>query len=220
MRRYAIALLFPLALFACKSSSGDFDASVHPDAQSCPIGDMSQPMQIEIVHRTLDGGLEMTQNAIPLIEPPQGGYVVFVGVRAKNLDGCPVTIQGAIRDVCDHSVVGLDMRMVSLEPTSDGWGEPKQPSTITNYANIPMCPATADIRNVQGEPYELMVTLQDKTGRMVKTSTVVTPFCADPAMLDTCNCQCAKQAILGATCPLHFDAGTTDCPPPDGGTHD
>jgi hypothetical protein len=210
------------ALLACSSSSGvDSGPDATADASvSCPIGDPSQPIEMTIVDRKVDGTLEITQDRVPLILPPQGGKVIFVGVRAKNLDGCPIMITASLRDICDQSIIGLDRRPILLEPAGDGWGEPKQPTEIVNYSNLPACPATSASRNVQGEPYTLTVQIEDKNGRTAEKSLMVTPFCAEVQIHNECICECAKGAVLGAMCPPNFDAGTFGCASDAGGAQD
>jgi hypothetical protein len=219
-------------VFACKSSSNSVDADLDAagdgaaedaadggSTTSCPIGDPSQPIEMMIVDRTVNGSIEITQDRVPLILPPQGGKVIFVGVRATNLDGCPIIITASLSDICDQSIIQLDMRPVTLEATGDGWGEPKQPAEIINYSNLPACPAAAATRNIQGEPYALTVQIQDKTGRTAAKSLQVTPFCAQSEIYNDCLCECTKGAVLGATCPANFDAGFFGCAT-DGGAPD
>jgi hypothetical protein len=216
----AVASALLLASGACKSNDGATDGGMK---LSCPVGDLSQPIEIQIVHRTVDGGVEVTSDQIPLIEPPQGGKVVFVGVRARNLDGCPVIIQAALRDLCDQSIISNEQRPIVLSPTGDGWLEPQLPGEIINYANLPACPAAGATRNVQGEQYELIIKVTDKMQRTATQTVKVRPFCAEPNVYNMCLCECQGRAMLGAPCPANFDAGASNlgCTQSDGGSpHD
>ena len=57
-------------------------------------------------------GVDNDYDAVPLadggplaiLQPPQGGRVVFVGVRATNVDGCGLQLTGALRDETSRQV--------------------------------------------------------------------------------------------------------------------
>src|SRR5687767_11515180 len=105
-------LLFAALLLLCAACPDDPDPPI-----TCPLGDLTQPIELEIIHRGINGGVNTTTSsgAVPLILPPQGGKVMLVGVRAKNLDGCPLTLTGALRDQCTGEVIALERRPVLLE---------------------------------------------------------------------------------------------------------
>jgi len=75
---------------------------------------------------------------VPLVTPPQGGRVIFLGVRATNVDPCAVKITGAIRDPATKQV-RVDARTVNLSPSGDGYGVSVD-SSISSFANVPVCP--------------------------------------------------------------------------------
>jgi hypothetical protein len=232
MTRIAVTIPIALALAACSSTtSGLVDAGVgsHPDVggdasmpsqDACVIGDPSQPIEFTVVDRALDAGLENTTDRIPLTSPPQGGYVVFVGVRAKNVDGCPIVVTATIYDTCAHQLIGYDREAVALQLAADGWGEPKSALDITNFANVPTCPAPGAVRNIDGEPYELAVEVRDKLGRTAHKSMIVTPYCAQPEAYNDCICECARSAAIGPDCRPNYDAGYIECPGVDAGATD
>jgi hypothetical protein len=211
------ALSLAASLSACRRG-GFLDAGV-----SCPIGDPTRPVEMSIVHRNADGTLAMTEDngTIPLIQPPQGGRVLFVGARAKNLDGCPVVIHVALIDDCSGLAV-VDDRPVILEQGADGWGEPKQPSELSNYANVPVCPDPNAPRDHNDEVHTLKVTITDRYGKTASRTIHVTPVCGEPDKLAECKCECSANFRLGTPCGTTRDGGTFMCVdaaagPADGG---
>jgi hypothetical protein len=217
---------FLILLAACSKSSSATDAGQDAGLKSCPYGDLSQPIDMTIVDRTTGGTIESTMDKLPLIEPPQGGKVAFISVRAKNLDGCPLTITASLRDICDQSVIALQVRPIALDhATSDGFGEPGETDELFNFLNLPACPAAAAIRNIQGEQYDLTVRVDDmKNNKSAEKTIRVTPYCAESDKMNECLCECSTRAVLGEPCPANYDAGpsglgctgATD----GGGTHD
>jgi hypothetical protein len=221
------SLVVACALAACTESTERPDAG----QQSCFIGSEGAAPELEILHRVMDGGFETTLSgaSIQLVQPPQGGKMLFVGVRARNLDGCPLQITAALRDQCDDTVVSLERRPVVLEDDGSGWGVPVDPIELNNYSNLPACPRAGNIRNIQGEPYLLRVRAEDKAGREASAELMVTPVCGEPDR-ELCECECDVRFVLGescdgptdsgvapGTCPVLGDAGTSSTSSPDAG---
>jgi hypothetical protein len=202
---------FALFLFACSCSNG---GSVAADS-GCFAGSEAAPPEMIIVHQTASGTIAVTmaEGTVPLIQPPQGGRVIFVGARARNVDGCPINISSLLRDPCTNRIVGYETRDVLMKPTGDGWIEPEFPDQLANYSNLAACPVGAATRNINGERYVLEVRLTDVAGRTVEQHIPVTPACAQPENRDECVCLCRAKFVLGA-CPEMTDAGvaTSTCP--------
>ena len=123
-------------------------------------------------------------DSVPLILPPQGGRVIFVGVRATNVDGCGLQLTGALRDLATQQV-RVDSRTVNLIDTGDGYGVSGTPSTavstaISDFSNIPVCPNEWSSTNVYGTAYGLEVTIKDREGRTLTKKIQVTPECGQP----------------------------------------
>jgi hypothetical protein len=141
---------------------------------------------------------------VPMIAPPQGGRVIFVGVHATNLDGCAVKLTGALRDPVSQSVT-LDSRTINLIATGDGWGVSGTPATavssaVANFSNVPVCPDQWSSQDVYGVAYGLEVTVQDRGGRQLTKTITVTPQCAEPNNVNECLCICKKGYVLGQAC--------------------
>lgn len=195
------ALLAVLA--ACSGGDTKPDALVR-----CPLGDPAAPVDFEIVH--LDGDLNVVTTQpnmeVPLHPPPQGGWILLLGARATNLDGCQVTLTTSFRDVCNSDVIKVDRRPTRLDATGDGWG-------LTNpsmYANLPICPQVTSLRDLHDQPFVVTVTLEDLDGKKASKDITVVPVC--PAGADLCTCECDHNYVLGGACPpVGPDAGVPEC---------
>ena len=171
-------------------------------SEDCFVGDASQPVEFEIVHQTAQRECVTTEDMaeIPLIQPPQGGKVLFVSVRARNLNGCGLTLATALAEPESGSIISLERRPVTLKLREDGWMDPDRPSEASNYSNLPACPRADLDRSIEGELYELRVNITDKDGRKASASTRVVPICGEPNLAELCQCECSKDYQLGAQC--------------------
>lgn len=137
---------------------------------------------------------------VPLILPPQGGKVMFIGVRAQNLDGCPLNIGTALRDTNTNTIVTLERRPVRMEENDDGFLLPRTPAAITNYSNLPGCPRAGLSQDVHGVPHELTISVEDQDGRTAELTLTIVPTCAQPEFFDQCVCECDSDYTLGQDC--------------------
>lgn len=201
------ALTF-IALAAIAAGCGGDDA---PPVE-CTIGDPAQPIELTLLAQ--DGQttahLQTPMTAVPLVFPDQGGEVLLIGARARNLDACSATMTTSLRDPCSGEVVTVDVRPVLLEATADGWAEPRA-TAQSQWANLAVCPNAGATRDLQGQSYELRVVLATDDGRSAEASMTVVPTCdADDT---TCLCQCQAGYNLGDECPADLVPGTpTACP--------
>jgi hypothetical protein len=154
-------------------------------------------------------------SSVALMFPPQGGRVVFAGVRARNVDPCAVRIAGALRDTSSQQV-RIENRIVNLEPTDDGWAR-SDPEDISSFANIAACPNQWSDRDLFDTPYELTISLTDRDKRKITKVLQVIPRCAEPEREIECRCTCGSDYLLGAMC---VDGGVVDAGDAgtDGGT--
>jgi hypothetical protein len=168
----------------------------------CPIGDPSASPEIEIVSRDMSGMVTKTStdSSVPLFIPPQGGWVALVGVRAKNVDGCSLTVTASLRDPTTNRIVSLEERPVHLVVSQDGWGEPERPDLLDNFANLPGCPNATLSRKLFDEAYELKLRILDRRGKQAQSKERVFVVCGDPGHLRECQCQCRPDYVLGESC--------------------
>lgn len=212
-----------LAIAAAAAACGDDGAT--PDAPPadapppdgwipCVAGDPSLPPEMELLH--LDEIFQQQPLAdgdpLPLVTPPQGGKVVFVGMRIKNVELCGepfATIQAALRDPCTDRVIGIERRPIQWTVADDGFAEPLNPRAISDYANVAACPNAATGHDVDGHPYQLEVRFYPpNSAPAVERIITVTPTCLDD---DGCKCECDADYVLGEACPTDPDAGV-GCP--------
>lgn len=200
--------------FACSVPTVTPDAAPPPACGLDYLGDRNKDVAFEF--RVVGGdGVDMplsNGDDAPLIFPPQGGRVVFVGVRAQNLDPCAVQLTGALRDLSTRQV-RVDSRTVNLIPDGKGWGTSGTAgqsitAAVSNYSNIPLCPNQWSATNVFGTQYQLEVTLKDHDKKTITKTILVTPRCAEPGNASECLCICKGGYVLGESCAM--DGGTKD----------
>lgn len=210
LRRFALALLLavaPLATATCGPDgpvSPDAGPDAGPDApHGCTLGFVGDKAKDPELTVTVLGAAAPAVpiadgDMVPLIFPPQGGRVIFAGVRVRNVDPCGAVLTGALRDVQTQQV-RLDARTINLLPASDGWGE-SDATDSSSFSNIPVCPNQWSMTNVYGTAYQLEISLTDCAGRTVSRKLKVTPRCAEPDGLAECLCTCQGGYKLGMTC--------------------
>jgi hypothetical protein len=151
---------------------------------------------MQIVHLDANNSVIDTQpmDKIPLIAPPQGGWIVLLGVRAKNIDSL-ATLTTALVDTCDNQVIQIDRRPTHLEIGADGWGL----SSLTTFGNLPVCPQLTATRDLHDVPYMVTVSVEDSDGQKVTSSLTVVPTC--PTDAPRCTCECDRDYVVGNECP-------------------
>lgn len=194
IRVHPVVLAAVLAL-GCGGGGGE----PRPDASEaplCPIGDLAAPAELEIVH--LDAQNTVVEStamaAIPLGQPPQGGWAVQLGARARNIDGCRINLTTALVDPCNGEILKIDQRPTRLIEGSDGWGV----SSVSAFSELEVCPHATSTRDLHDVPYLVRVRIEDDEGRKAQTEITLVPTC--PAGAAMCNCQCARDYVVGSQC--------------------
>jgi len=199
-----------IAAFALAAACDQDQPKRHCSADEEVVGDPTAPPQIEVIEmdpngvaRALTDGDTMT-----VFTPPQGGGIVYVGARVRNMAPCQVTVTGNLRDptregqpVFQHE--GRELQYVEMEDRP-GWAEPRLrgEQVLDLGPNIPACGSrTFPPRDVSGCEWILEVRARDFADRSVATSFTVFPDCPadDPGTPETepeneqalCRCQCA-----------------------------
>jgi len=171
------------------------------------LGDASAEPIMDVIALGPEGEIQTPTDGsdVSLIFPPQGGRVVFAGVRATNIDPCAVRLAGSLRDPVSKQV-RLDNRTINLEPTDDGYGR-SAPTDLSAFANIPACPNQWADDDLFDKPYELTVSLTDRDGKKITKVMTVTPRCNEPGREAECLCMCAGEYVLGMQCDPTVDGG-------------
>jgi hypothetical protein len=201
----ALAAAVALACACSTSSAGVNPADASPENATCKagfLGDGGAPA-IELDVLQPDGTVQpiATGDTVPLVFPPQGGQVIFVGIRATNVEGCALQLTGALRDLATQEV-RVDSRTIDLQPEGDGWGVTglNGMASAANFANVPVCPNEWSSTNIYGTVYGLEVTAQDTRGHTVTQKIHVTPQCSQPDLQSQCLCECMAGYMLGQPC--------------------
>jgi hypothetical protein len=191
----------PLLLVACSSPAPVTDAAVQPDT-AVEIDAPASP-ELAIMYRTRDGkAVDAAAGAqVPLIFPPQGGFVMLVGARVLHLDHTSVTITASLRDALDTPVLTLEMRPVQLAAGVDGWASPANPSDMFDWANLPTCPLSTATRDLYNQAYVLRIAAADGGATMAEQKLSIVPTCEAGTNGDMCRCQCRLGYKLGDPCP-------------------
>jgi hypothetical protein len=155
------------------------------------------PAEIQIVHQDASFAIIDTQPMaqVPLIAPPQGGWIVLLGVRAKNVDALNTTLTTALVDPCDGQVLQLDSRLTRLDMGADGWAV----SSLTSFGNLPVCPQLTSTRDLDNVPYTVTVSVEDDNGQSATSSLTIVPTC--PTDASRCPCECDRDYVVGNACP-------------------
>ncbi len=192
MQASAIVLIGVLCVLiapGCKAS----------DPQCGPfIGDPSRPAEARLVALSQGQVVDVTDgSALSLEYPPQGGYVVYVGARVRNVSSCNADFQGQLLEPLNGNVLGFDRRQANLVLGADGWGRAPAPET-SNFPNVNLCPDNSP-NDVQARTLTLEMKITDRDGRTVTVSAPVVPRCqfADPGMQFNCVCTCSASYFPG-----------------------
>ncbi len=204
-RLAAATILASACLLACpgEEDGTTSTSSSSTGAPACTLPFLGDPMkepELEVFYQGADLADHacMPGGPIDIIEPPQGGRVLFVGVRATNVDPCAVTLTGAMRDLSTN-LVRFDTRNLNLLDEGNGYGR-STPGDIASYANIPVCHNTWTDLDIFDQTFGLEVTLKDRNGKQATTTLQVVPRCAEPDKLDQCLCICDGDYTLGDAC--------------------
>jgi hypothetical protein len=199
LRASSLLAALAFAAVACSSS----ESSEPPPVAGCTdpfLGDPSKPMELELVYQGVDEVTHPLEDGgtLPMIVPPQGGWVVFVAGLVSNVDPCGATIKGVLRDP-NSGNVRVDERTARLIGTDDGRGGPAD-GDISTFSNVATCPNQWADQALPGNPIELTYSVTDRGGRSAKKTMMVMLECAEPQFANSCKCQCKQDYVLGETC--------------------
>jgi hypothetical protein len=149
---------------------------------------------------------------IDLWPAPQGGHVVLVGAKVKNLVGDTAILRVQARYPDTPFIIAEEARSVKFVPV------PEEPGTLqpdlrtrTQVAHVPMCP-DYDPFDIVDRPIEFALTVTSTWGgdepQTGAATLLLYPNCV-PGSADEgfCKCECRANYFLGK-CPR--DAGVGD----------
>ena len=148
---------------------------------------------------------------IPMEPPPQGGFVIYIGAEANNVDACEIQVAATLRDPTSGNQESFESRTINMIVGDDGWAR-SDPSNDANEANVAVCPDFSMKDRVNGQfTLELKVTDHEK-----RTASVTHPvkLVCDPALAPAdeaeCMCACSANYMLGKCGGVGLDGGTPD----------
>lgn len=170
---------------------------LHHDDDDAPAPDpctFAAGANTMIVFSDLQGVHDAVADAqVPLIGAPQGGHILLVGARVQTTDKvgnlCQLQINAALRDPRNNRVVGLEERPMTVRAEADGWAVPTHGDSISNLANVAVCPTSAASVSVDGNPFSLEVRLSQAGAVIAQTSVSIVPACATGDSY--CHSECA-----------------------------
>lgn len=174
------------------------------------MGDPAAPPELQLVFRTAQGELAdlVDGEQVPLVIPPQGGHIVAIGARLRNVDICGMQMSALLRDPCTDRILGREGRPINLEVNAEGWALPTAPERLDNYVNINACPNLASSRDLDLQPYLLELRAVNLNVELSLTAqATVTPVCGEPDTAGQCECQCDADYVLGRDDCYAADAG-------------
>ncbi|MFO0550381.1 MAG: hypothetical protein U0271_18445 [Polyangiaceae bacterium] len=206
LRVFALVNLAAFGLLshaACSDDSPSTGGTGGEGPTPCAAGFLGDPKgepQLQVFAWGADGANHDLSDGstVDLIQPPQGGRVVYVSVRATNVSACGLTLTGGLRDP-DSNQIRFDTRSIALHDTGDGWGEVTS-GDLASYANVPVCHNLWTDKDIYDTPFTLEATLTDGEGNQATSSFSVVPTCAEPALLDECLCICEGGYTLDTVC--------------------
>jgi hypothetical protein len=145
-------------------------------------------------------------DAVDLVYPPQGGFVMFVGAQVRGLDAnvADVALKGRLLDAAGTTALASDMRTVTMQPSaSDPTTYVPDLRSYVDVANVTVCPSYFPF-DLFGQPYTLEIAVTElSTMRTGVSRHGVVPSCrqTDAAMQNKCMCECAANYHIGK-CPL------------------
>jgi len=195
-----------LVCAACGPGAARPDAGENRQCANAFVGDEAAAPEVVLTTLGADNSTQPLDpgGKVQMLIPPQGGRVIFIGVRARNLAPCGVQLLGSLRDPASGEV-RLDSRTVNLQPTSDGWAA-SQDGQIADFANVPVCPNQWSSKDLYDAPYEIAVTVTDGRKRSGQSTMQAVPTCVDGDAF--CRCICGRDYVLGQSCAP--DAGIRD----------
>ncbi len=139
-------------------------------------------------------------DSVDLWNAPQGGHVVLLGAKVKNMTSDTATLKVRFRRPDTGLIVAEEGRTVKMVPVPDEPGV-MQPDirSRSQVTNVPLCPSYDHIGVVdQSFNVEVIVTaLYTDPVQSATTTLEVVARCSTPDDEAFCRCECAADYFLG-----------------------
>ena len=137
---------------------------------------------------------------VDLWNAPQGGHVVLLGAKVKNLSSDTATLKVRFRQPDGGVIVAEEGRTVKMVPVPDEPGL-MQPDirSRSQVSNVPLCPSYGPI-GIVDRTFDIEVSLTALYTDPVQTGTTtlrVVARCSTPDDEAFCRCECEPDYYLG-----------------------
>ncbi len=168
------------------------------------LGDCALPIELAPTG-VRDGDLvDLVDGGTVDIRPPdQGGFVIYVGVRARNVHARGGSVSGALRGLAGGPTLTIEERPAVFVLRADGWAIPE--SAFQDQPNLPVCGPVPGPADFDQAAWQAVLAFRDSDGRTATTTVTVQPRCWGWAAAD-CECSCQFDRI-GPCTPSWIDAG-------------
>jgi hypothetical protein len=171
------------------------DAGSEADASGALVILPAQFTEEQMPMRMLGAG-----DPVDLWNAPQGGHVVLLGAKVKNLTSDTATLKVRFRRPDTGLIVAEEGRTVKMVPVPDEPGV-MQPDlrSRSQVSNVPLCPSYDHIGIVdESFDMEVMVTaLYTDPVESGTTTLRVVASCSTPSDEAFCRCECEADYFLG-----------------------
>ena len=164
---------------------GICQADPPPPHPACAVvGDATQPVALLPIAADANGAFHALHDGdtVLLQRPSQGGFVIYAGAAATNLNRCLLSTAELIDSASGNPLTNLDQRNVDLVSEQAGYFWPPD---LFQTPNIPACPDALGV-GVVNRSAILRVEVKDNDGRTGRVEVHVTPTCSDAS----CTCIC------------------------------
>jgi hypothetical protein len=177
-------------------------AACSDDAPAVCLGDCTQPLELAPTGlRSGDLVALGTATEVDILPPDQGGFVIYVGVRARNVHERGASLSAALRSTTTTQVLAIEERPAMFVLGNDGWADPV--AATQDQANLPVCGPVPGPMDFDAMTWRVELTLRDRDGRTAQASATINPRCAGFRRED-CMCSCQ---FGGGECMLEVDGG-------------
>jgi hypothetical protein len=183
------------------SEAGADEVDVPRDAG--PEDDAEQPLVIlpaQFTEEDMPMRMLSPGDPVDLWSAPQGGHVVLLGAKVKNLTSDTITLKVRFRDPDTGLIVAEEARTVKMLPVD---GEPgvMQPDirSRSQVSNVPLCPSY-DSRGVVDQTFDvevLVTALYSEPMESASATIRVVARCSTPEDEAACRCECGPDYVLG-----------------------
>lgn len=198
-------LPMPVAVAMLGCGNGMVGATENTDAAPELVDEPAEPMLVLPAEFVQDNEpLRMLSDGddVQLLRPPQGGHILTISAKVKNLTSDAVTLRVRARKLAGGLIIAEEARTVAMLdiPNEPGFRQPNL-TTKSQAAQVPVCPDYDPSDVVDQEMLLEVEIVTQYTARPLEAVGVrrVVARCSqtDPNDRALCRCECEKNYVLG-----------------------